>query len=46
MGALIDRSYNISWSPVDGDGPDGNGNISNPKAWLKKVLFDQWDLTR
>ena len=40
MGALMNRSYNVSWSPVDGDGPDENGNISNPKAWLKKVLYE------
>ena len=46
MGAVINRGYNVEWNPVDGDGPDANGNISNPKAWLKKVLYDQWDLTR
>ena len=50
MGALISeeygRGYDLSWTPVDGDEPDSNSNISNPKSWLKRVLYDHWDQTR
>ena len=46
MGALSGNEYNVTWQSVDGDGPDADGNISNAKAWLKKVLYDQWDLTK
>ena len=46
MGGIIGRGYNVGWTPVDGDGPDEHGNISNPKSWLKRVLYDHWDQTR
>ena len=47
MGALNNKEYNICWEPTDGaGGPDENGNISNARHWLKKVLFEQWSITK
>ena len=46
MGGAVGSGYDFSWEPVDGDGPGAGGVISNPKAWLKKALHGNWDLTR
>ena len=50
MGALSDHEYDVTWTPVNGPGPetlpDGTQVVADPHDWLRKILVEQFATTR